>query len=227
MKSEKVNGFTLIELLAVIVILAIILVIAVPKILNVIEETKKDSLKNTAQLIADSAEKEKISNELLEKDDDITCKRVAKITDEDYASCKITFDEEGNAKVSIIGKGKFDGLAVIDGTKMSSDVIELELPEYGVGKTYIENLYNNEILRKANDLKKDNTPDENIRYYGSNPNNYVRFNNELWRIIGVFGENIKLVRKDSLGVLSWDVSDGERVHMKMEIIMLVLVYIDI
>ena len=208
MKSEKVNGFTLIELLAVIVILAIILVIAVPKILNVIEETKKDSLKNTAQLIADSAEKEKISNELLEKDDDITCKRVAKITDEDYASCKITFDEEGNAKVSIIGKGKFDGLAVIDGTKMSSDVIELELPEYGVGKTYIENLYNNEILRKANDLKKDNTPDENKRYYGSNPNNYVRFNNELWRIIGVFGNNVKLIRSESLGSLLWDSSDS-------------------
>ena len=208
MKSEKVNGFTLIELLAVIVILAIILVIAVPKILNVIEETKKDSLKNTAQLIADSAEKEKISNELLEKDDDITCKRVAKITDEDYASCKITFDEEGNAKVSIIGKGKFDGLAVIDGTKMSSDVIELELPEYGVGETYIENLYNDEVLRNVNNLKKDNTVDENIRYYGSNPNNYVRFNNELWRIIGVFGENIKLVRSEKLGNLSWDSSES-------------------
>ena len=206
MKSEKVNGFTLIELLAVIVILAIILVIAIPKILNVIEETKKDSLKNTAQLIADSAEKEKISNELLEKDDDITCKRVAKISDEDYASCKITFDEEGNAKVSIIGKGKFDGLAVIDGTKMSSDVIELELPEYGVGKTYIENLYNNEVLRNVNNLKKDNTVDENIRYYGSDPNNYVRFN-ELWRIIGVFGNNVKLVR-GRLGSLSWDTSDS-------------------
>ena len=48
------------------------MVIAIPKILNVIEETKKDSLKNTAQLIADSAEKEKISNELLEKDEEIT-----------------------------------------------------------------------------------------------------------------------------------------------------------
>ena len=208
MKSEKVNGFTLIELLAVIVILAIILVIAIPKILNVIEETKKDSLKNTAQLIADSAEKEKISNELLEKDDDITCKRVAKISDEDYASCKITFDEEGNAKVSIIGKGKFDGLAVIDGTKMSSDVIELELPEYGVGKTYIENLYNNEVLRNVNNLKKDNTVDENIRYYGSDPNNYVRFNNELWRIIGIFGNNVKLVRSEKIGNLSWDSSDS-------------------
>ena len=26
----------------------------------------------------------------------------------------------------------------------------------------------------------------NIRYYGADPNNYVLFNNELWRIIGVF-----------------------------------------
>ena len=91
---------------------------------------------------------------------------------------------------------------------MSSDVIELELPEYGVGKTYIENLYNNEVLRNVNNLKKDNTPDENIRYYGSDPNNYVRFNNELWRIIGVFGNNVKLVRKDSLGKLSWDSSES-------------------
>ena len=45
-----------------------------------------------------------------------------------------------------------------------------------------------------------------MRYYGSNPNNYVSFNNELWRIIGVFGNNVKLVRKDSLGKLSWDSS---------------------
>ena len=70
--------------------------------------------------------------------------------------------------------------------------------------TYITNLYKtNNIL---NNLKKDNTPDSNIRYYGSDPNNYVRFNNELWRIIGVFGNNVKLVRKDSLGKLSWDSS---------------------
>ena len=72
--------------------------------------------------------------------------------------------------------------------------------------TYITNLYNNEETRIENGLKKDNTPDENMRYYGSNPNNYVSFNNELWRIIGVFGNNVKLVRKDSLGKLSWDSS---------------------
>ena len=54
-----------------------------------------------------------------------------------------------------------------------------------------------------------------IRYEGMNPNNYVWFNNELWRIIGVFddtthgvtGESlVKIIRDESLGVLAWDKS---------------------
>jgi hypothetical protein len=53
------------------------------------------------------------------------------------------------------------------------------------------------------------------RYYGANPNNYVSFNDELWRIIGVFEvENesgtkeyrLKLIRNDSIGGYSWDTS---------------------
>ena len=203
---KKKNAFTLIELLAVIVILAVILVISIPRILDVIDVSKKDSFKTSAQLIADSAEKKYVENKLNNIDEEITCESVSKLSKEDYESCKITFDNEGNAKVNIIGKGKFDGLAVIDGTKMSSEIVELELPEYGLMKTYIENLYNNETLRKANDLKKDNTEDQNIRYYGSNPNNYVSFNNELWRIIGIFGNNVKLIRSEKLGNLSWDSS---------------------
>ena len=204
---KKRNAFTLIELLAVIVILAVILVIAIPRILDVIEESKKDSFKNSAQLIADSAEKKKVSDKLLGKDESITCKDVAKISDEDYKSCIISFDSEGNAKVSIVGKGKFKRLKVIDGTKENAEVKEITKPTYGMKATeYISNLY--EFEGSSNNLKKDNTPDKNIRYYGSNPNNYVSFNNELWRIIGVFGNNVKLVRKDSLGNLSWDSSDS-------------------
>ena len=54
------------------------------------------------------------------------------------------------------------------------------------------------------------------RYTGENPNNYVRFNNELWRIIGVFPtedasgtiENrIKIIRNESIGDIAWD--DGD------------------
>lgn len=34
----------------------------------------------------------------------------------------------------------------------------------------------------------------NIRYIGANPKNYISFNNELWRIIGVFDGKIKIIR---------------------------------
>ena len=200
---KKRNAFTLIELLAVIVILAVILVIAIPRILDVIEESKKDSFKNSAQLIADTAEKKKVSDKLLGKDEEITCKDVAKINDDDYASCIITFDSDGIAKVSITGKGKFDGLKITNGTKENAEVKEITKPTYGMKATeYITNL----LEYDGEGLKIDNTSDANIRYYGSNPNNYVRFNNELWRIIGVFGNNVKLIRSEKLGDLSWDSS---------------------
>ena len=202
---KKRNAFTLIELLAVIVILAVILVIAIPRILDVIETSKKDSFKNAAQLIADSAEKKKVSDKLLGKDEEITCKDVAKINDEDYASCKISFDSEGKAKVSITGKGKFDGLKITNGTKENAEVKEITKPTYGMKAVeYISNL----LEYDGEGLKKDNTPDQNIRYYGANPNNYVSFNNELWRIIGVFGNNVKLIRNEKLGELSWDSSES-------------------
>ena len=202
---KKINAFTLIELLAVIVILAVILVIAIPRILDVIETSKKDSFKNSTQLIADSAEKKKVSDKLLGKDESITCKDVAKISDEDYASCIISFDSEGNAKVSITGKGKFDGLKITNGTKENAEVKEITKPTYGMKATeYITNL----LEYDGEGLKIDNTSDQNIRYYGSDPNNYVSFNNELWRIIGVFGNNVKLVRSEKLGDLSWDSSES-------------------
>ena len=54
------------------------------------------------------------------------------------------------------------------------------------------------------------------RYEGKNPNNYVWFNDELWRIIGVFdstshgqsGKNlVKIIRADSIGGLAWHKSN--------------------
>ena len=62
-------------------------------------------------------------------------------------------------------------------------------------------------------LAYDGTADNNLRYIGADPNNYVLFNNELWRIIGVFNENshgvagqklVKLIRNESIGSFSWD-----------------------
>lgn len=73
---------------------------------------------------------------------------------------------------------------------------------------------------EVNGLEVDNTPDNNLRYTGANPNNYVEFANtgELWRIVGVFNvkdstgkieRKIKLVRNDSLGSYSWDATGND------------------
>ena len=206
MKKNK-SGFTLIELLAVIVILAVILVIAIPRILDVIETSKKDSIKSSARMIINSAEKKNMIDKVNGSTEEVTCDNSVKLSKEDYESCKITIDEEGKATINLVGKGKFDGYKCI-GTNDNlacGQVESITLPLNG--KEYIEKLYSNELSRIENGLKKDNTEDQNIRYYGSNPNNYVRFNNELWRIIGVFGNNVKLVRSESLGNLSWDSSE--------------------
>ena len=63
MKKEK--GFTLIELLAVIVILAILMVIAVPKILNVIENSRKSAAESSIKLVKDAIKTQVTSESMM------------------------------------------------------------------------------------------------------------------------------------------------------------------
>ena len=120
---KKIKGFTLVELLAVIVILAVILIIAMPRISDVISNSKKASLEATAKTVASQAEKKLMEKEILEDTSSISCSDIVKLNDSDYGTCTITFD--GNkAKVNITGKGKFDGLKVVNATKDSALAVE-------------------------------------------------------------------------------------------------------
>ncbi len=120
---KKIKGFTLVELLAVIVILAVILIIAMPRISDVISNSKKASLEATAKTVASQAEKKKMEKEILEDTSSISCSDIVKLNNSDYGACTIIFD--GNkAKVSITGKGKFDGLKVVNATKDSAVAVE-------------------------------------------------------------------------------------------------------
>ena len=120
---KKIKGFTLVELLAVIVILAVILIIAMPRISDVISNSKKASLEATAKTVASQAEKKLMEKEILEDISSISCSDIVKLNDSDYGACTITFD--GNkAKVNITGKGKFDGLKVVNATKDSAVAVE-------------------------------------------------------------------------------------------------------
>ena len=67
-------------------------------------------------------------------------------------------------------------------------------------------------------LAYDGTSDNNLRYVGKNPCNYVKIDNEFWRIIGVMNNiddgtgkketRIKLIRNESIGKYSWDSSES-------------------
>ena len=78
-----------------------------------------------------------------------------------------------------------------------------------LASSYIESLHSSNPETMNND-----DPDSNVRYHGTNPDNYVRFNDELWRIIGVFNvkssesgnleKRVKLIRSETLGNMQWD-----------------------
>ena len=65
----------------------------------------------------------------------------------------------------------------------------------------------------------DGTADSNFRFIGKDTKNYVKFNNELWRVIGIFNttdadgnyaKRVKLVRNDSIGSnIVWDSSSSK------------------
>ena len=67
------KGFTLIELLAVIVILAIIAIIATPIILNIIEDTKEQSVISSANLYVDGLTKHIVSKNMVNEFNPSSC----------------------------------------------------------------------------------------------------------------------------------------------------------
>ena len=197
---KKKNGFTLVELVAILAVLGVIAILVLPGVKSNINNKKEKQYNNIVNVIENAAKSyyyqtssgTKITLEELANnkyiDPDITNPK----TNEKMTGCVIVSKDNGYNTFKYIDESSCEKL----------------LPGYGKGTKYIKELYKNETERTKNGLKKDNTSDANIRYEGSNPNNYVKFNDELWRIIGVFGDNIKLIRNEALGDLSWDSSES-------------------
>ena len=199
----KKNGFTLVEITVCVVLLVTIFLIVVPKVNTMIKQKKQDSYNSLISTIKDAAQAYVYLNVNIVDD---------AIESQGYYEVSIrTLQEnellENKLENPLTGKN-IPSTSIVKIIKNNEEYIYKFSLDYQYLLEHIIDLYSSEETRISNGLKKDNTPDQNIRYYGSDPNNYVRFNNELWRIIGVFGNNVKLVRKDSLGSLSWDSSES-------------------
>lgn len=84
--------------------------------------------------------------------------------------------------------------------------------------TSVSSTSNNDgsTLEKVNSSLDTGSTSTDYRYRGINPNNYIWFNDELWRIIGVFDQYshgqtgtklVKIIRNESIGAYNWNTSD--------------------
>ena len=212
---KKKNGFTLIELLAVIVILAIIALIGVPIIMNVIHEAKRGAAKDSMYGYVEAIELQ-VSKELLinPNQDLLTGTYTTQDGDLYFAQNKIlsvffkgTKPSDGGEVTLTSGKVtkaklNFDGNVVTyDGKSTTTDGGTSSTEKTAASYLSLKNISGN-----TEGLITDDTKDRNIRYAGSESvvKNYVTFNNEMWRIIGIFNGRMKLVRNDSIGQIAWN-----------------------
>ena len=99
---NKNKGFTLMELLAVIVILAILMVISVPKILNIIENSKKSAAESSIKLLKDAIRSQVTSGDMTETN----------LVSDESGCYTFNFDDQtsGNAKeLKLKNKDKITG----------------------------------------------------------------------------------------------------------------------
>lgn len=63
---------------------------------------------------------------------------------------------------------------------------------------FITNLYTEDSTELYYDKNK------NLLYYGANPNNHIIINQEMWQIIGVYNNKLKLIKEESIGNYQYD-----------------------
>ena len=155
------------------------------------------------------------------KTDDITIAQMStsrdtvsgKINEGEVKQITLTIENNSTSDITltlvpIAGYENGGDLILPNNHTLITEIYEIEKPVL-LATEYIEAL-----LSSNPDTMNNDDPDGNVRYMGANPNNYVKFNNELWRIIGVFDvkssesgsteKRIKIIRDDSLGNMKWD-----------------------
>ena len=225
-KIRRKRGFTLIELIAVLVIMAILALIVTPLVMSIIRKAKISARKRSVDAYGRSVELA-IASYLLDKG--------AFPTNEQLPNLQVEYN--GSTVVCNVMSIKENGGLYLSECKVNNiDVKDSSTEDgwYHYGSIVNPPSAANDLLAKANPSTVTSYTDGNTtemytfehpateqtgaltdyRYIGANPNNYVTFNNELWRIIGVFTvedangnteQRIKIIRNEKLpSSMPWD-----------------------
>ena len=204
MKNKGIKkGFTLIELLAVIVILAVIALIATPIIVGVINDAKKNAFKDTAYGVMDAGKlyyagefgNDNFAGETFEFSGNVD---ELKLSGEKPGGGTFVISKEGTYAMAIYNQDR-SLCAMKNYEEEEIKVSPYKKEDCNMSRFLIgaaKTIHNKNTNGNTEGLFTDDFG--NVRYRGSNDDvkNYVTFNNETWRIIGVLNGKVKLIRED-------------------------------
>ena len=205
----KNKGFTLIEITAVVLILGVIFLISFPTLHNILKKSDKDQVdvdnkniimaaKTYINLHKDDYDFNEGATQIVYLNDLV---KEELVDDDNYSDTSAVICEIQNAKQAC----KVDEykLAI---KQLLSKANDASITTYTEGNTH-------EMYTFTHDATTQTEALTDYRYIGNDPYNYVTFNNELWRIIGVFTvedasgnkeQRIKIIRNESIGSKAWD-----------------------
>lgn len=97
-------------------------------------------------------------------------------------------------KLIFAGKVLEDGKTLQDYSIQKDSTLHLTLLPFSMGGQEVS------IVQHGDGLYIDGYEKDKFTYRGSNPNNYILFNNEMWRIISVQDGSLKIVKEDLLSL---------------------------
>ena len=152
---------------------------------------------------------------------DMPSKNSGYVLDEEASYCGLNGSKNEDIKVSL----NEDWKIIVSGVTTSRTKCNLYFTKgiflmgHGVpvvtnGNGLYETTHGDEVTSTTNDSDFRNTE---YRYAENDPKNYVHFNGELWRIIGLVNvltseetveQRIKVIKNNSIGELSWDLKEN-------------------
>ena len=138
-----------------------------------------------------------------------------------YKGSTIALTVDGNSATSFPASGKYNVTVNCNNAKgrWNPKTWKLEITKI-IGTVTCDVSFNSSVTNLTTQVNNKATRDENgKRYQGKNPDNYIWFNDELWRIIGnipvcltggcASTENrVKIIRNDSIGGIKYDESSS-------------------